>query len=174
MLWVLGYTMTELRKSHVFTVPAGKERQVPGPWTARFSAWILMVHGSNPEDITMKWPTWASKSLEKPHGNPHGNPPSKNPPWNRGNKILQAFRPQAIGWFEDFLRNRDPTTAPRESYVQDPLGQVLCWCQPKGTGVWPMAVSSKFLFFLNFSIWTNVWINQGITINSHRFEGLRG
>ena len=26
---------------------------------------------------------------------------------------------QAIGWFEDFLRNRDPTAAPRESYVQE-------------------------------------------------------
>ncbi|CAL1128615.1 unnamed protein product [Cladocopium goreaui] len=32
---------------------------------------------------------------------------------------VRGWPQQAIGWFEDFLRNRDPSAAPRESYVQD-------------------------------------------------------
>ena len=64
---------------------------------------------------------------------------------------------EAIGWFEDFLRNRDPSAAPRESYVQeirvtsslvaggkkkwDPnevFSMVLCY---KKLGKWPFIVS---------------------------------
>ena len=32
---------------------------------------------------------------------------------------FRASSVEAIGWFEDFLRNRDPNAAPRESYVQE-------------------------------------------------------